>query len=159
MGVEDVGVLAKENRMIKRYNKEEVEAKLEADKAAWLELKAKLMGRDFEDEEGYPTNAALELVENWHWTDCKGLLEFIEGIWHMRSWGWNEVDASELSPDDDDYNESGGTLLFVSTAGWSGNESIIGAFRRNEMAWHLCWIQSRRGGHYIFKPHEFKDDQ
>lgn len=132
---------------------------LEADKVAWAELKERLMQEDHEDEDGYPSDAALELVEKWHWTDCKGLLEFIKSIWHLASWGWTEVDASTLDKNDDDYNADGGALLFVSTAGWSGNESIIRAFKDNSMAWGLCWIQSRRGGHYIFVPHEFKDDE
>lgn len=130
---------------------------LEVDKAAWDELKSRLMGEDHLDDDGYPTDAALELIEEWHWTDCKGLIEFIKGLWHLASWGWTEVNANELDKDDDDYDEKGGKLLFISTAGWSGNESIIRAFQTNSMAWGLCWIQSRRGGHYIFTPHEFKD--
>lgn len=142
-----------------RLNHEELNRKLEADKAAWADLKAKLMQEEFIDDDGYPTDAALELVEKWYWGDCKGLLEFIHSIWHLKSWGWTEVDASTLSRESDDYDEKGGTLLFVSTGGWSGNESLIGAFRSNDMAWHLCWIESRRGGHYIFKQHEFKDDK
>lgn len=141
-----------------RLNREELQSSLEADQAAWAELKAKLMDEEHIDDDGYPTDAALELIEKWHWTDCKGLLEFIGGIWYMSDWGWKEVDASELKPTDDDYKAEGGPLLFASTAGWSGNESIIRAFQDNWMAWNLCWIQSRRGGHFIFKPHEFKDD-
>lgn len=132
---------------------------LEADIAAWAKLKAKVIDEELIDDDGYPTDAALELVEKWHWTDCKGLLEFIESIWHLRSWGWSELDRKDLPKDDDDYDEKGGRLLYVSTGGWSGNESIIHAFKSNNMAWGLCWIQSRRGGHYIFTPHEFKDDE
>lgn len=136
----------------------ELQAQHEKDMAAWSELKARLMDEELVDEDGYPTEAALELITKWHWTDCKGLLEFIEGIWYMSDWGWKDVDASQLKTTDRDYNAEGGALLFVSTAGWSGNESLIRALQDNWMAWHLCWIQSRRGGHYIFKPHEFKDD-
>ena len=42
-------------------------------------------------------------------------------------------------------------LFRISTGGWSGNESIIRAMERNGMMWHLNWVQSRRGGHYIFE--------
>jgi hypothetical protein len=144
---------------MKRMTKEEVEAKMAADRAQWEELKKRLMEEEHLDDDGYPTDAALELIEKWYWDDCTGLLEFIKSIWHMRSWGWTEVNANELDKDDDDYDERGGKLLFVSTAGWSGNESIIRAFKENHMAWMLCWVQSRRGGHFIFEPHQFKDDQ
>ena len=134
-------------------------ASLEDSKHAWAELKARLMQEELIDDDGYPTDAALELVHKWHWVDCAGLLEFIKGIWYLGGLGWTEVDAKDLDKDDDDYDAEGGKLYFISTAGWSGNESIISAFRSNSMAWTLCWIQSRRGGHYIFKQHEFKDDK
>lgn len=140
-------------------NREELEGRLEKDLAAWVELKSRMMDEEHVDDDSYPTEAALELITKWHWTDCRGLLEFIESIWHLADWGWKEVDSGELEPTDNDYSADGGPLLFVSTGGWSGNESIIRAFQDNMMAWHLCWIQSRRGGHYIFKPHEFKDDK
>ena len=141
-----------------RPSREDIAAQLEAAQAEWEELKESLMAEEHIDDDGYPTDAALELIEKWHWSDCVGLLEFIKSIWHLASWGWTEVDASQLSPTDDDYNKDGSRLLFVSTAGWSGNESVIRAFKANHMAWGLCWIQSRRGGHYIFKPHSFEDD-
>lgn len=142
-----------------RFNHEELSRQLEADKAAWAELKARLMQEEHIDDDGYPTEAALELIEKWHWSDCDGLLDFIKDIWHLASWGWSEINAQDLAVDDDDYDKEGGTLFFISTGGWSGNESIITALKQNTMPWHLTWVQSRRGGHYIFKRHEFKDDK
>lgn len=142
-----------------RLNREELTRQLEADMAAWAELKARLMQEDFVDDDGYPTDAALELIEAWHWTDCTGLFEFIKEIWHLRTWGWTEGDAKDLDKHHDDYDKDGGKLYFISTGGWSGNESIIRALQSNTMAWALTWVQSRRGGHYIFKQHEFKDDK
>ena len=105
------------------------------------------------DEDGYPTDAALDVIKLWHWTDAKGWFEFVKGIWQYASWGWKELE------EDHDYRE--GTKVYhyyISTAGWSGNESIIRAMQQCEMMWHLNWVQSRRGGHYIFELKEFNDD-
>ena len=47
--------------------------------------------------------------------------------------------------------------IYISTAGWSGNESIIYAMQNNKsMLWNLTWVQSRRGGHHIFELKEYK---
>ena len=151
--------ISDKNERVRRFDPEELKRQLEADKAAWAELKAKLMEEELTDDDGYPTDAALELVEKWHWSDTTGLLEFMKDIWHLRSWGWSEVDAKDLDKDDDHYDADGGKLYFISTAGWSGNESVIVALMQNTMAWTLTWRQSRAGGHYIFKQHAFKDDE
>lgn len=106
------------------------------------------------DDDGYPTDAALDAIRLWHWIDAKGWFKFIEGLWHLRSWGWKEKDE----PHDWDKDKIV-HRYYISTAGWSGNESIIRAMQQNEfMLWTLNWEQSRRGGHYIFELKEFKDD-
>ena len=107
---------------------------------------------NFLDEDGYPTDNALELIAKWPSSDAKGWFEFIENIWHLKSWGWKEKDEPH------DWKEN--TMVHryhISTAGWSGNESIIRAMQSNEMMWHLNWVQSRRGGHYIFELREFDE--
>lgn len=111
------------------------------------------------DDDGYPTEAALDAIELWHWSDAKGWFKFIEGLWHLRSWGWTEHD--ELHEWSDWNNQYKGKMVHcydISTAGWSGNESIIAAMQRNGMMWHLNWVQSRRGGHYVFELKEFNDE-
>lgn len=94
------------------------------------------------DDEGYPTDAALDVIRLWPFTDAKGWFRFIESIWHLADWGWKERN--------NEYH--------ISTAGWSGNESIIGAMQENHVMWTLNWIQSRRGGHYIFEVRQVPEE-
>jgi hypothetical protein len=108
---------------------------------------------EMSDDDGYPTEAALDVIELWHWTDAKGWFKFIEGLWMYRNWGWSEYDAPHQW-----YKDKIVHRYDISTAGWSGNESIIHAMNHNEMMWHLNWVQSQRGGHHIFELKEFNDD-
>ncbi len=131
----------------------ELHRKLEEDKAIAKEHIANLMDEPHLDEDGYPTEAALEIVRICHWSDSRGWFEFIKSIWYMSSWGWSESDA------DHEYIKDSKVHVYnISTAGWSGNESIIREMQNSNMMWHLNWVQSRRGGHYIFELREFKDE-
>lgn len=91
------------------------------------------------DEDGYPTEAALDAIRLWHFTDAKGWFKFIEGLWHLRSWGWTEYDEPhEWSDWDNQYKDKIVHCYDISTAGWSGNESIIRAMQDNQnMLWSL----------------------
>ena len=126
---------------------EELTTKMEKDKA---EIKAAIFNliehNELLDDDGYPTDAALDIIQMWHWSDPKGWFTFIESLWHLRSWGWSEG----MQPDEHDPQEWV-YLYNISTAGWSGNEDIIRAMEKNTMMWCLNWVQSRRGGHYIFE--------
>lgn len=123
----------------------------------WKNLYESKKDCNFLDEDGYPTDDALLLVENWHFSDAKGFFEFIKSIWHLRSWGWNEISGGE-----DEFNglkiDDNILRYHISTAGWSGNESIIRAMQKNDMMWFMNWVQSRRGGHYIFELKVFEDE-
>lgn len=110
-----------------------------------------LLQEDMLDDTGYPTDAALKIVELWHWNDSSGWFKFIKSIWHLASWGWVEGEYDH----DWDVNEKIYRYT-ISTAGWSGNESIVGAMESNNMMWYTTWVQSRRGGHYIFEDREYK---
>lgn len=110
------------------------------------------------DDDGYPTDAALDAIRLWHWIDAKGWFKFIEGLWYMRSWGWTEVDEPHDWSDTEQFKDKMVHKYHISTAGWSGNESIIRAMKENTTMWHMNWEQSRRGGHYIFELKEFNDD-
>ena len=103
-------------------------------------------GDDLLDEDGYPTEYALELVENWHWGDVRGWFDFIKSVWWMPDWGWHEHDA-----EDEFFAGRYVHRINISTAGWSGNESLIHAMQKNNILWITTWVQSRRGGHYIFE--------
>jgi len=103
---------------------------------------------EYLDYDGYPTEEALGIIRLWDVVRgeddnydsmdarCRGLFYFIESIWKYASDGYF------------DYNEDG--VYFLSTAGWSGNESIIEAMESNVLLQGLCWKASRAGGRYIY---------
>lgn len=102
------------------------------------------------DEDGYPTEEALEIIRTWDYS--KGyheLMKFIESIWWAADWGWRNK-GNEVTTFGEKYSRTE-TVYDISTGGWSGNESIIYELEANYMFWSMCWYQSRRGGHYIFK--------
>lgn len=107
----------------------------------------RLLDKPILDDDGYPTETALEAVEKWHWIDAQGWFDFIQSIWYGR-WKVKE-EQHEI------FKDRQVTRFYVSTDGWSGNESIIRAMEKNGMMWSLNWVQSRRGGHYIFELREF----
>ena len=132
--------------------KEELLRELEESKARIIKRIDELLDKPIrEKDDYYPTEAALEIIRIWHWSDARGWFKFIREVWHLGSWCWSEgEETDELDEDKKAY------VYNISTAGWSGNESIIHAMQKN-MMWHLNWVQSRRGGHYIFELKEFQD--
>jgi len=104
------------------------------------------------DEDGYPTEQCLEIISNWHWSDPKGWFAFIKEYWNMPAFGWREDDVPHEFRKDKIVHQ-----FRISTGGWSGNESIIHAMQKNQMMWHFNWVQSRRGGHYIFEIYEVSE--
>ncbi len=92
------------------------------------------------DEDSYPTEEALNIIQRWGYYNKEELFEFIKKLWHFREWGWHETVDDEK------------TTYEISTGGWSGNEALIKALEHNHwLNWHMTWVQSRRGGHYIFE--------
>ncbi len=101
------------------------------------------------DADGYPTEATLAAVREWvisGFAACDALLRFVQ-----RAWNWPDLFVRLA------YRKRpwrGGQLnrrWLVSTGGWSGNESLIGALEDNTLFWLLCWEKSERGGHYEFR--------
>jgi hypothetical protein len=112
----------------------------------------KMNETDLLDEEGYPTDETFEIIKTWHWSDPQGWFEFIEDLWAYSDFGyWKESESI------DEVSGKPTKQYNISTAGWSGNESLIQAMQENQMLWFLNWVQSRRGGHYIFELKEFND--
>ena len=88
----------------------------------------------------YPTDEELEKIKNW--IPSKGetwgnLFEYIKNLWKYADCGY--------------WEESTEGWYHISTAGWSGNEELIGAMSGNRIFWLMCWHESKRGGHYKFK--------
>jgi hypothetical protein len=95
------------------------------------------------DDGGYPTDAALDRIEQWSYADLDGLFAFMKELWWMADWGWHE----EIVTDGKGKEK----VFKIYTGGWSGNESIISAMQSNRMVWVLTWHSSHRGGHYEFR--------
>ena len=93
------------------------------------------------DVDGYPTMETCYKIRSWPTDDFKGMMEFVKSIWKYSEY-WSEKETEE------------GTEYHLSTGGWSGNEDLIQAMGENGMFWILCWHQSTRGGHFIFKVSE-----
>ena len=109
------------------------------------------------DDDGYPTDAALDAIKLWHFSDSRGWFKFIEGLWWHSGMLWREADAPHELRDFKGYEDKIVHRYYISTGGWSGNESIIHAMQENNhMLWTLTWVQSRRGGHHIFESKEFE---
>lgn len=122
---------------------------------AWHKDKSSFGEVDYLDEDGYPTESALDIVSRWHWADAEDYFKFIKALWTYADSGyWREDTVLQDEFTNMKYKESR-RRYYLSTAGWSGNEAIIRAMQQNEMMWHLNWVQSRRGGHYIFELKEF----
>ena len=101
---------------------------------------------DLVDDNGYPTEELLTIVRNWS-PDAgyDELLEFIKNYWRYGDCGYwsGPIPYKWFSEEGVDYD--------ISTAGWSGNEDIIGALKDNQIFWLTCWYKSQRGGHYTFR--------
>lgn len=91
------------------------------------------------DRHGYPTDRALEKIKNWNPADPAGLMAYVKSMWYFVEWGWHE-------------ERQGSKMVYsISTGGWSGNEDLIRAMGNNYIFWHMNWLSSRRGGHFVFE--------
>lgn len=105
------------------------------------------MNAELLDQDGYPTEAALDIIRGWKVDrPFSELMAFIEPLWYGLDRHWRQVqEPHEI------WTDRMVRRWYISTGGWSGNESIIDAMRETAFLWTLNWVQSRRGGHYIFE--------
>lgn len=89
----------------------------------------------------YPTDIELKTIRVWKFTGTSSFVDFMKFIksvgnyWPEESFGWKQR----------------GRTYWISTGGWSGNEDILEAMQENCIFWSVCWVQSKRGGHFTFQ--------
>ena len=105
------------------------------------------------DRDGYPSDETLDRIERWPVTQqldgVRTCLDFVVKAWDTRYGSVHRTlmvtEQAFLAPD---ANE---TFIRFATGGWSGNESLIHALRRNGIVHGLTWVMSRRGGLHIYR--------
>lgn len=96
------------------------------------------------DSNGYPTAAELKKIKEWNPRSFPRLIEFITARWAYPTYLEQEIIKEDFF---------GHTVLVwhLSTAGWSGNESMIYALEANRLFSSLWYSSWERGGHYVFR--------
>ncbi len=105
------------------------------------------------DQDGYPTQEALDYLQNWwlgyhdgKWiqgefselnkSNIIALIKFTNRLWHFDDWGFVlDVRAKKLE---------------LHTGGWSGNEEVMTYFKDTAFA-QFYWKMTRAGGHYYYE--------
>ena len=93
------------------------------------------------DDDGYPSEAELARIRGWG-DDLIALMAYVKKRWAYDA--WEEEDIAETSTRA--YRQ-----FTISTYGWSGNESLIGALEDHTMFSFLAPWSWRRGGHYVYR--------
>lgn len=92
------------------------------------------------DEDGYPDKASLKEIKEWDILKhgVQDLLDLVEENTNWPDWA---------------FSINGKRVLHFEyhTGGWSGNEDVIDALRRNTLFFPMYWEKSNRGGHFNFK--------
>lgn len=115
------------------------------------------MNEAYLDDDGYPTDAAIQRLTEWGDAHClstapefdvNGAIDFMRLLWWMPEWGVSE----EIRSDERNVYclDAGRRYVKMSTGRWSGNESLMRAFR--ERWWRArSIVVRRRGGHYVLE--------
>jgi hypothetical protein len=97
------------------------------------------VGDELIDEDGYPTDAALDRISTFTGT-AEEMTAYVQSLMHNG--------RSQLEDFTDDFGRPGKRLVLV-TGGWSGCESVIGALQGT--MFHLMgWESSFRGGKHTY---------
>ena len=99
------------------------------------------------DKDGYPTKEELNKIKDWSLDslieDPLSLIRYIGKLWFY-------PDRIVIQETEDPIMNRKEYSLYLSTGGWSGNESIIEALAKN-IFWQMYWVKTEVGGHYWFK--------
>lgn len=90
------------------------------------------------DTDIYPTEECLQSIEDEVVTskeEAIKMLRALKNIWAYANWGWKETSKE----------------FHISTAGWSGNESIMSSLHANKTFWKFFQEDYKAGGHYTIK--------
>ena len=100
------------------------------------------------DADGYPAIDTIMAIETCAYQDARACLDLIRAAWH-----WPEMTTTMLSESERDLIHADPEEQFVrfATGGWSGNEELLMALRRNASVWALTWRLSTRGGLHIYQ--------
>ena len=96
----------------------------------------------FLDDEQYPSDEFIDAIAHCKPEDYNFMLEKIEQHWRFANYFTKKKD------------EEGVIRIEMITGGWSGNESIIKALRKNSAWWACFWELSTRGGRHCFEIYE-----
>lgn len=87
----------------------------------------------------YPREDELTVIKEWDLLEksITDMLDYVRNLWKYN----------------DRFRLTGKRVLrlYLSTGGWSGNESIISALKQNFIFWSMCWEKHTKGGHYWFR--------
>jgi hypothetical protein len=98
------------------------------------------------DYDGYPLSEDVKILRDWPFEHgYRGLMKLLQETWWAEDWGFR--DKGWVT------NRYGRRVrrFRLSTGGWSGNEETIDELSRNFIFWSQCWVETRRGGHYLIE--------
>lgn len=93
----------------------------------------------------YPEEAEIKQLETFKPNDGESLrdaflrmMDFVHELWEYKEFGWTHIE-----------DKNGEHHFILATAGWSGNEEIIGAMRSNFLT-HTFFRSMHVGGLYHY---------
>lgn len=108
------------------------------------------------DKDGYPTEETLKAVEEM--PDVAEVLDLVRSAWHWPDWVRDGLTPAEEGVLRVTTGDSARRFIRFSTGGWSGNENLIHALRRNRLVWLEAWRLSGNGGLHIFEYPRRRDE-
>lgn len=106
------------------------------------------------DKDGYPTEDTLNRIASWQIfcaDDVRACLDYAKNVWNEHYGSVSVVPPWDFSHEMSMLRaQKGERFLRFATGGWSANESVVNALRRNTLVNSLSWCLSARGGLHIF---------